>query len=199
MCHRFPHTYLTFPTSLGTEKILRDRNSQHRLVSDQLGCCVPSTSGCCCIPQMLLPEASMKYRNSLSTDKESILKSARLENRSHSTRRQREAKRGEGRMEGRKRGYSVAWRLSLGSKIESRAQTLSFSPGWWCPENLEYTWTLCCFPVCRLSQHLPQLIFNPCLFLSCLLPHTNHANISHAPSQVNMDACRMKQVNPCLT
>lgn len=141
----------------------------------------------------------MKYRNSLSTDKESILKSARLENRSYSTRRQREAKRGEGRMEGRKRGYSVAWRLSLGSKIEGRAQTLSFSPGWWCPENLGYTWTLCCFPVCRLSQHLPQLIFNPCLFLSCLLPHTNRANISHAPSQVNMDTCRMKQVNPCLT
>lgn len=50
----------------------------------------------------------MKYRNSLNTDKESILKSARLENRSPPTRRQREAKRGEGRREGRKRGYSVA-------------------------------------------------------------------------------------------
>ena len=94
VCHRFPHTCLTFPTSLGIGKILRDRKSQHRLVSDQLGCYVPSTSGCCCIPQMLLPEASVKYRNSLNTDKESILKSARLEDRSHPTRRQREAKRG---------------------------------------------------------------------------------------------------------
>lgn len=129
MCHRFPHTYLTFPTSLGTGKILRDRKSQHRLVSDQLGCYVPSSSGCCCIPQMLLPEASKKYRNSLNTDKESILKSARLENRSPPTRRQREAKRGEGRREGRKRGYCVAWRLSLGSKTESRAQTHSPQDG----------------------------------------------------------------------
>lgn len=132
MCHRFPHTYLTFPTSLGIGKILRDRKSQHRLVSDQLGCYVPSTSGCCCILQMLLPEASVKYRNSLNTDKESILKSARLENRSHPTRRQREAKRGEGRMEGRKRCYHIVWKLSLGTNLESRARTLSFFPGWWC-------------------------------------------------------------------
>lgn len=60
----------------------------------------------------------MKCRDSLNTDKESILKSARLENGSHPTMR---------RMEGRKRGYSGSLEAFYRIKNVGQSHRLSHS------------------------------------------------------------------------